>query len=53
MPVHSIPGDGFQWGSHGKKYYGKGAKRKAIMQGAAAHASGYKGGMEYNKSPKK
>ncbi len=42
MPVHP-EGEGFQWGSHGKVYKGKGAKAKAAKQGAAAYANGYKG----------
>ena len=42
MPVHSN-GSGFQWGSHGKVYKGKGAKEKAAKQGAAAFANGYRG----------
>jgi hypothetical protein len=49
MPVHSLPGGGFQWGNSGKKYRGKGAKRKAFIQAAAIKASGYKEGMQYKK----
>ena len=46
MPVHSgkdSKGKYYQWGNHGKKYRGKGAKAKAAAQGRAAYASGYKG----------
>ena len=43
MPVHSTGGGGYQWGGHGKKYYGKGAKAKAARQGRAAYANGYRG----------
>ena len=42
-PVHSVKGGGMQWGGHGKVYRGKGAKAKAMKQGMAAHARGYKG----------
>jgi len=42
MPVHPAKGGGWQWGGHGKVYRGKGAKRKAFVQAAAAHAHGYK-----------
>lgn len=41
MPVHPTNG-GYQWGGHGKVYYGKGARAKAGAQGAAAHAAGYR-----------
>jgi hypothetical protein len=34
---------GYQWGSKGKVYTGKGAKAKADAQGKAARASGYRG----------
>jgi len=43
MPVHRTKGGGYQWGRHGKIYYGKGAKAKAARQGRAARVSGYKG----------
>jgi len=42
MPVHK-KGSGYQWGKHGKTYYGKGAKQKALKQARAIYASGYKG----------
>lgn len=45
MPVHKgkdSKGTYFQWGSHGKKYRGKGAYTKALKQGRAAYASGYR-----------
>lgn len=40
MPVHKIPG-GYQYGSSGKKYYGKDAKEKAEKQALAIRLSGY------------
>lgn len=43
MPVHKVPGGGYQWGNHGKVYKGKDAKKKAARQGAAAYANGYSG----------
>lgn len=42
MPVHKV-GSGYQWGKHGKIYYGKNAKKKAAKQGRAAYAHGYRG----------
>jgi len=42
MPVRKV-GSGYQWGSHGKIYRGKGARKKAAKQGAAAYAHGYRG----------
>lgn len=42
MPVHPADG-GYQWGSHGKVYRGKGARAKAAAQGRAAYAHGYRG----------
>lgn len=42
MPVHK-KGGGYQWGGHGTVYRGKGAKAKALRQGRAAYAGGYKG----------
>jgi len=41
MPVHKR-GSGYQWGKHGKVYYGKGAKDKAKRQGRAIKANQYK-----------
>lgn len=41
MPVHKIQG-GYQYGKTGKKYYGKGAKKKAKAQELAIRLSGYK-----------
>ena len=41
MPVHRADG-GWQWGNSGKIYRGKGAKKKAMMQGAAIRATGWK-----------
>jgi len=43
MPVHKTKGGGYQWGSSGKVYYGKGAKEKAQKQGAAIKISQQKG----------
>lgn len=40
MPVHKIPG-GYQYGSTGKKYYGKDAKKRAERQALAIRLSGY------------
>jgi hypothetical protein len=42
MPVHK-KGSGYQWGSHGKVYRGKNAKKKALKQARAAYAHGYRG----------
>jgi len=46
MPVHVVIRKGkvygYQWGKSGKIYRGKGAKEKAIKQGMAVIASGYK-----------
>lgn len=39
MPVHKTKGGGYQWGSTGKVYYGKGAKEKAQKQGIAIKIS--------------
>ena len=35
MPVRKTKSGGYKYGSSGKTYYGKGAKRKAIKQGRA------------------
>lgn len=43
MPVHTTKGGGWQWGRHGKIYKGEGAKEKAVVQGKAAYANGYRG----------
>ena len=42
MPTKKTKSGGYKWGSHGKTYYGKGAKKKAQAQGRAAYAHGYK-----------
>ncbi|MBI3331813.1 hypothetical protein HYZ99_02525 [Candidatus Peregrinibacteria bacterium] len=45
MPVHKgrdSKGEYYQWGKHGKKYRGRGAKGKAARQGRAAFAHGYR-----------
>lgn len=34
---------GYRWGSQGKVYTGPGAREKALAQGRAAHAAGYRG----------
>lgn len=33
---------GYRWGSQGKIYYGRDARERALAQGRAAHAAGYK-----------
>lgn len=38
-PVRKTPDGGYQYGSKGKKYRGKGAKSKAAKQGRAIQAS--------------
>ncbi len=43
MPVHKVGKSGYRWGSHGKIYRGKGARKKATKQGRAVRASGWKG----------
>ena len=46
MPVQRVMQNGrvgWRWGSHGKVYYGAGARAKATLQGMAAHAAGYRG----------
>ena len=45
MPVHSgkdSKGTYYQWGHHGKKYYGKDGRAKAEKQGRAIKATGWK-----------
>ena len=42
MPVHKTKSGGYQWGSSGKVYYGKDARKKAELQGYAIEKSGYK-----------
>lgn len=39
MPVRRTKGGGYKYGSKGKTYYGKGAKKKAARQGRAIQAS--------------
>ena len=41
MPVRCNK-SGRRWGSKGKLYKGKGAKKKAARQGRAAYANGYR-----------
>lgn len=43
MPVRKVAKGGYRWGGHGKVYRGKGAKKKALKQGRAAFAAGYRG----------
>lgn len=44
MPVHKVTKNGkvgYQWGKHGKIYYGPNAEQKAKNQAKAIYASGY------------
>ena len=41
MPVHKVGKDGYQWGTSGKRYFGKGARKKAELQGYAIEKSGW------------
>lgn len=41
MPVHKIQGGGYQYGTFGKKYYGKDARLKAERQRYAIEKSEY------------
>lgn len=52
MPVHRTSNGGYQWGSHGKVYHGKGARAKAAAQGRAAYAHGYRGSKSSGKRGK-
>lgn len=38
-PVRKTPDGGYQYGTKGKKYKGKGAKKRAAKQGRAIQAS--------------
>lgn len=51
MPVHKING-GYQYGTTGKKYYGKDAKTKAKRQALAIRLNGYKEEGAYSKLKK-
>ena len=51
MPVHKVGKDGYQWGSSGKVYHGKDAKRKAYAQEKAILSTGWT--EEKRKNPKK
>lgn len=42
MPIKT-KGKCARWGNKGRKYCGKGAKKKAAKQMRAAYANGYKG----------
>jgi hypothetical protein len=52
MPVRRVKG-GYQWGTHGKIYTGKSARKKAAAQGRAAYAHGYRGKASETLSGKK
>jgi len=41
MPVHKVGKDGYQWGTTGKVYRAKNARRKAEAQGKAIEESGW------------
>ena len=41
MPVHKTKDGGYQWGTKGRVYYGKDAKKKAELQGYAIEKSGW------------
>lgn len=43
MPVRKTKGGGYKYGSKGKTYYGKGARKKAIKQGRAIKINQRKG----------
>ena len=46
MPVRKVKvkgKTGYQWGTSGRVYTGPGAQSKALAQGRAAYAAGYKG----------
>ncbi len=51
MPVRKAS-SGYQWGSSGKVYRGRGARKKAERQGRAAHASGYRGAPARGSKPR-
>lgn len=42
MPLKKTKSGGWKWGKHGKVYYGKDARKKAMKQAAAIKASGWK-----------
>lgn len=41
MPVHKNKDGSYQWGTSGKRYFGKDARRKAEAQGTAIEKSGW------------
>ena len=41
MPVHKVGKDGYQWGTTGKIYRGKDARRKSEAQGRAIEGTGW------------
>jgi hypothetical protein len=43
MPVRRVGKNCYQWGHHGKRYCGPGARQKAERQGRAAYSHGYRG----------
>ena len=42
MPVRKVGKDCYQWGTSGRVYCGKNAKRRAEKQGQAVRATGWK-----------
>lgn len=42
MPVRKTKGGGYKYGSSGKAYYGKDARKKAVKQGQAIEISKHK-----------
>jgi hypothetical protein len=45
MPLRKITQNnrtGYQWGESGKRYFGRGARMRALRQARAIYASGYK-----------
>ena len=42
MPVKKVGKAGYKWGQSGKVYRGPAAKKKAMKQGVAAYAAGYR-----------
>lgn len=45
MPIQTVRREGrvgYRWGRHGKIYWGKGGRAKALLQAQAAYAAGYR-----------
>ena len=42
MPVKKVGKSAYKWGPSGKVYRGPAAKKKAMKQGVAAYAAGYR-----------